>query len=85
MFDDRCGNGGARVAQPPTAVARCNNLPKIHAFSAWNAAVGLLQKGQRHMATARSYRDLDAWNVAMNLVELTYRLTAVFPTWNGIG
>jgi len=31
------------------------------------------------MAGIRSFRDLDAWQLAMTIVELTYRLTADFP------
>jgi four helix bundle protein len=31
------------------------------------------------MSTVRSFRDLEAWNVAMALVEIAYRVTAVFP------
>jgi four helix bundle protein len=31
------------------------------------------------MSEIRSYRDLDAWRVATDAVELTYRLTADFP------
>ena len=31
------------------------------------------------MGEIKSFRDLDAWQVAMDVVELTYRLTADFP------
>jgi four helix bundle protein len=31
------------------------------------------------MSTIRSFRDLEAWNVAMGLVEIAYRVTAAFP------
>ena len=31
------------------------------------------------MSTVRNVRDLDTWQVAMNVVELTYKLTGAFP------
>ena len=31
------------------------------------------------MSAIRTFRDLRAWQVAMDVVELTYRLTALFP------
>ena len=31
------------------------------------------------MTTVKSYRDLDTWQVGMDVVEKTYRLTALFP------
>ena len=37
------------------------------------------QKVQRSMSTIRSHRDLEAWQVAMDLVDRIYDLTEAFP------
>jgi four helix bundle protein len=39
----------------------------------------LLQKGQHAMSSTKTYRDLDAWQGAMDLSESVYKLTQVFP------
>jgi four helix bundle protein len=37
------------------------------------------------MSEIRSFRDLDAWRVSMDVVELTYRVTADFPDGERFG
>ena len=37
------------------------------------------------MTTVKSYRDLDTWQVGMDVVEKTYRLTALFPDTERFG
>src|SRR5438067_40643 len=37
------------------------------------------ESARKQMTSVRNARDLDAWKVSMDLVELTYRLTAGFP------
>lgn len=37
------------------------------------------------MDNVRTFRDLDAWQIAMSVVELTYRLSADFPDGERFG
>jgi four helix bundle protein len=54
------------------------DLARICADSAQIEAVPVLQKGKL-MSDSKTYRDLDAWQTALNLSEGIYKLTHVLP------
>jgi hypothetical protein len=38
-----------------------------------------VKRGKRHLEKSRSYRDLEAWRLAIKLVKDIYQVTAKFP------
>ena len=67
------------VCSAVSTAIQFNGLAVTYAVAATIVPVGRCRKGNAMGEATKTYRDLDAWKLAMTLVETTYALTRSLP------